>query len=325
MRHHDPRPTKLPPGSGSGSCGTRARREGLGAGRRAIRGYAPRVTLVGRELESRGRGAGEPSVSPDRVGASRARRQAPGPSRLHRRFLGNPTRHLLPRATRALALALWVATVGAIAGIVHAGETYRRVQLVPRDEAVTDPSFRAFRAGLDAAVAAKNASALRALLATDVLINFGGESGPDAFFERWQPGAADSKLWELLAELLRSGSTYHRESGSADATYPFFFESFPDDFDGFTSGVIVGRNVNVRERPDSESPVIAQLSYDVVRVPDWGEGDPQSPASPWTHVELHDGTSGYVSRKLIRSPAGYRVGFQKNAGSWKLTYLVAGD
>ncbi len=244
-------------------------------------------------------------------------------------------RHHDPRPTKltwpawqALVMAAAIATTGMVADgtrDVRAGETYRRVQLVPRDEAMADPSFRAFRTTLDAAVAAKDASALRGLLAPDVLINFGGESGADVFFERWQPSAADSKLWELLAELLRSGSTFHRESGAADATYPFFFESFPDDFDGFTSGVIVGRNVNVRERPDSESPVVAQLSYDIVRVPDWGEGDSQSPASPWVRVELHDGNAGYVSRKLIRSPAGYRVGFHASAGTWKLTYLVAGD
>ncbi|MFN7950136.1 MAG: SH3 domain-containing protein [bacterium] len=234
-------------------------------------------------------------------------------------------RHHDPRPTNLTAWLLLAAVTFVPGRAANAGETYRRVQLVPRDEAAADPSFAAFRAKLDAAIAAKDADFLRSILAPDVLLTFGGESGPNAFFERWRPAADDSELWSLLTELLRLGSTLSTDADAADATYPFYFESFPDDFDGFTSGVITGSNVNVREHPDAASAVIARLSHDVVVVPDWGEAAADRPASPWVRVALHDGSAGYVSRKLIRSPAGYRLGFHRAGDRWMLTFLIAGD
>lgn len=240
-------------------------------------------------------------------------------------------RHLDPRPTtrplgRLAAGAILVVLAAAAApATAPAAEPYPRVQLAPQDKAIADPSFAAFRKKLDAVVAAKDASALRAMLAPRVLVSFGGESGPDAFSERWKPADPGSELWPLLAKLLTLGSTVEKSDEGVTATYPHAYAAFPDDLDAFTSGVITGRGVKVREKPDEAAPVVGQLDYDVVKVPDWKFDAETGTSPPWIEVELWNGKTGFVAKSAIRSPGDYRVGFTKQDGAWKLTYLVAGD
>src|SRR5690349_7916755 len=64
----------------------------------------------------------------------------------------------------------------------------------------------AFRNRLTQVVARRDAKALLALLADDVLVNFGGEDGPSAFAETWAlDGPRQSDLWPLLAKILKLG------------------------------------------------------------------------------------------------------------------------
>lgn len=234
-----------------------------------------------------------------------------------------PTARQLARLAAGALLALLAAA--AAPAIAPAAEPYPRVQLVPQDKAIADPSFAAFRKKLDAVVTAKDASALRAMLAPQVRVSFGGESGPDAFFERWKPAEPGSELWPLLAKLLTLGSTGERSDDGVTATYPYAYAAFPDDLDAFTSGVITGRGVKVREKADAASPVVTQLDYDVVKVRDWKFDGETGTSPPWIEVELWNGKTGFVAKSMIRSPGDYRVGFTKQDGTWKLTYLVAGD
>lgn len=240
-------------------------------------------------------------------------------------------RHLDPRPTtrlrraHATLAAIFTAVLAAATPAALAGEPYLRVQLVPQDKALSDPSFAAFRNKLDATIAAKDAAALRAILAPRVVVSFGGESGPDAFFENWKPADPASELWPLLAKLLSLGSTVEKSEEGVTATYPYAYAAFPDDLDAFTSGIITGRGVKVREKPDETAAVVTQLDHDVVVVRDW-KFDPQTGTSPpWIEVELWNGQRGFVAKSMIRSPGDYRVGFTKQGGAWKLTYLVAGD
>lgn len=240
-------------------------------------------------------------------------------------------RHLDPRPTTRLlgrlaaSAAVLVCCLAMAVAPALAGEPYPRVQLVPQDEAISDPSFAAFRNQLDATIAAKDTAALRAILAPGVLVSFGGESGPDAFFERWRPTDPASELWPLLAKLFTLGSTVEKSDEGVTAIYPYAYAAFPEDLDAFTSGVITGRGVKVREKPDETAAVVTQLDYDVVKVPDW-RFDPRTGTSPpWIEVELWNGKSGFVAKSSIRSPGDYRVGFTKQGGAWRLAYLVAGD
>ena len=83
----------------------------------------------------------------------------------------------------------------------------------PVDQCAADRGFATFRAGLIKAIAAKDWPAFSAMLADDVIVDFGGGVGKQAFAEAWNQGAPTSRLWaEARAALShgcsRFGKTY---------------------------------------------------------------------------------------------------------------------
>ncbi len=46
---------------------------------------------------------------------------------------------------------------------------------------------------------------------------------------------------------------------------------------------------------------------------------------PWIRIRTLDDQPVYVFGKYVRSPLGYRAGFQKIDGEWRLTFFVTGD
>ena len=45
----------------------------------------------------------------------------------------------------------------------------------------------------------------------------------------------------------------------------------------------------------------------------------------WREVKAHDGRTGWVESRFVRSAVGYRAGFTKTPAGWKMDALVAGD
>jgi hypothetical protein len=189
--------------------------------------------------------------------------------------------------------------------------------LPPVDQAATNPSFLAFRDSLAQAVTRKDAAFVEKVMAPDVKLSFGGESGIADFRRIWRPDQADSKLWTALGEILRLGGSFEPD-GSFVA--PYTFSRFPDDLDSFESIVVTGNGVALRAAPRTDAPLIARLSYDIVTVE-----APPDPAAAWVEVRLADGRSGHVAAPLLRSPLDYRAGFAKREGEWRVIYLIAGD
>jgi hypothetical protein len=197
--------------------------------------------------------------------------------------------------------------------------------LEPVDEAAADPSFVLFRARLLEAVATRDTAFVLAHLHPDVKVSFGAENGVEGFRQLWLIDRAEPTLWTELARFLPFGSTYEAQptgAGSetdARATVPYWFSAWPDGFDAFEHLLVVGEDVNVRAAPGLEAPVLTQLSHAIVRA-ESGFG-----AEPWVGVELESGETGYVARPFIRSPIGYRMGFGKIGGRWRISFFVAGD
>ncbi len=108
-------------------------------------------------------------------------------------------------------------------------------RIPPIDQCAVDQGFASFRAGLRKAIAAKDWAGLSALLADDVIVDFGGGAGKTAFSEAWDGAARPSRLWtEATAALSlgcsRDGKTYEtpsfgRQLGDRSAVdYRFTFE-----------------------------------------------------------------------------------------------------
>ncbi len=53
--------------------------------------------------------------------------------------------------------------------------------------------------------------------------------------------------------------------------------------------------------------------------------EPPRNRESWRKVTLPDGTTGFVRTADVRSPADYRLIFERRLGRWVMTSLVAGD
>lgn len=198
----------------------------------------------------------------------------------------------------------------------------------PVDEAGRNPDFLAFRTRLLEIVKKKDVAGLKTIVDPGIKASFGGHGGWAGFAEVWQlerkPGA--SAVWQELGGALRLGGAFN---SSGDFSAPYVYAKFPDKYDAFTHGAIVGSDVNVREAPKTTAPVIVKLSHTIVPFAQIETELPRETIGgethPWRAVTLGDGRIGYVYGKFVRSPLDYRAGFHKTAAGWKLVFFVAGD
>ena len=193
-------------------------------------------------------------------------------------------------------------------------------KLRPIDESSKSPSFKKFKIELLAAIKRKDVASIESILAPDVKVSFGGESGVDDFRNHWRLSSSDSPLWKELQTILRLGGTFDDKTRKS-FTAPYVFSRWPDEYDAFEYGAIIGSRVNLRQSASITAPVIRQATYEILRVCNW---EPQN--KDWIEVELSGDRKGFVHQSLIRSPIDYRVNFkQQDDGRWKIHFLLAGD
>lgn len=96
--------------------------------------------------------------------------------------------------------------------------------------------------------------------------------------------------------------------------------------------IIVGNNVNVRSQPTTNSPIVAKLSNEVVKLDqktfekEYGAGKREyDPIKNWLPVILPNDKTGFVSSRYAHQPLEYRVIFAKIDGKWQLTEIPGGD
>lgn len=192
--------------------------------------------------------------------------------------------------------------------------TYGKV--LPVDEGPNDPAFAAFRDSVLRIVAARDTSALLALVAPDIKNSFGGDGGPAEFRAQWRLGEPDSELWGVLDDILRHGGRF---AGPDAFIAPYTFDGLPDTLDAFEHLMVRDADVPVHAGRDSTSAILARLSYDIVRA------GPYDPETTWTAIALGGERVGYVPADRIRSAVDYRLQFARRDGRWLLVFLLAGD
>jgi len=201
-------------------------------------------------------------------------------------------------------------------------------KLYPADEASKDPSFKTFRDKLVAAVRRHDPKFILNILDPDVENDLGGGRGAKQFEKKWQPvDRPDSELWNVLREALSLGGTFMTSEGQTGFCAPYVYTRWPHEFDAFKYEVIIKEKVEVRQQPSSTGPVIATLSYDIVKV-DREHSVPDKTRPDiylWVKVATPNGTEGYVPGDSLRSPIDYRACFKKVKGKWRMTALIAGD
>lgn len=195
------------------------------------------------------------------------------------------------------------------------------------DEAKQEPSFKAFREQLSAAIKKRDSKFILNTLDPNITVSFGGcGEGVKCFKEYWklnQPN--NSQLWNTLSNVLALGGSFETSEGEKYFCAPYVFSDFPDKVNGeelmgvHEYAAIVGQNVNVRSRPNLNAPIITSLSYDIVKLNQSSNSNSQG----WFKILAP--TPGYVSSKFVRTPFDYRTCFKKSKGKWVMTALVAGD
>ena len=197
----------------------------------------------------------------------------------------------------------------------------------PVDEAKQEPSFYKFREELIAAAERHDAAFILSILDPKIELSFGGDAGTADFKRIWKINSKASPFWNEFLRVLKNGGSFTGKGAGKMFFAPYTFQSFPEDLDAFEHVVIFGSDVNLRERPDLGSPVVAALSYNIAKI-DY-EGSVKDPADEgvllWTKVETLGGKRGFVKSEYVRSPIDYRAGFQKKKGKWKMTVFIAGD
>lgn len=175
--------------------------------------------------------------------------------------------------------------------------------LCPADEGPNDASFEAYRDKLIAAVEKKDRAALDALVDPHVRTSFGGDGG------------TGNVQWGELAQILPLGGTFQ----SASSFWaPYVYSTWPDEVDAFTHVAAVRPGVALREQPSASARSVRTLDWSILELLDSKPGE-------WRHVKTADGATGWVESKDVRSPIGYRAGFNKTEKGWTMTALVAGD
>ena len=198
----------------------------------------------------------------------------------------------------------------------------KEAKLNPYDDAARDPSFFIFRARLLEAIQQRDAQFVVSILSPNIKNGFGGNDGISEFRQYWKLERPDSKFWKTMIRVLALGGSFNEET---TFMAPYTYSKFPDEFDAFEHGVVIGENVKVRKEPKLDGQVIGTLSYDIVKVTEWKPINEAGKKQAWVTVLLTGNVRGYIAEDYIRSPIDYRAIFEKKNGKWQLTAFVSGD
>ena len=209
-----------------------------------------------------------------------------------------------------------------------AAEADTLVAVLPVDEAVRDPGFFAFRARLQRAIAARDTTALLAVLDPSIKLSFGDDGGPERFREMWlepNPRRRGPDVWTRLAEVLALGGRFWNDS-SFVAPYTFNpFGSGPptEGYDAFAALIALRDGVPVLAEARAGADTLAVASFGILTL-DWRE-DGEHYDEGWRAVRLPGDRPGYVRAGDVRSPIDYRAGFVRGLEGWRMTFFIAGD
>jgi hypothetical protein len=186
-------------------------------------------------------------------------------------------------------------------------------KLPPLEQCGGDPAFTAFRQKLTRAVLAKDRAGLLRLIAADATADFGGGQGPAAVGKMIDD--AGDEYWMELQQVIKLGcarSGAARVIPSLVVQTDAWAEAADSDY-----LMVVLPGSRLRRTPEHDSPAIATLAWDVVKIIPGGDFQ--------TQVVLRDGRKGWLMDSELAGPMGQRFYIEKRGGKWMVTALVAGD
>ena len=194
------------------------------------------------------------------------------------------------------------------------------LKLPPVDEAWKDPSLVSFRKGMLAAVKRRDVKYVVARAARSIKLSFGGYAGRKTFREWLTQEDMRDVYWQELEAVFSLGGVF---TGKDTFCTPYVacvdIPGCPD-CDPYDMVFVVSDDAAVHAAMSTASPVMARLSYAVLRMDysrDVDEG--------WLAVELPDGRVGYATGPEFRMAVDHRALLRKRKGVWQIDVFVAGD
>src|SRR5690606_11432327 len=93
-------------------------------------------------------------------------------------------------------------------------------------------SLREFRTRLLQAVEQRDKDYLLSILAPDVKVSFGGDSGPEDFRRVWNLDSPDTTVWRELRDILTRGGAFVPGSEAGDLfVVPYVYAVWPNHYD----------------------------------------------------------------------------------------------
>lgn len=209
-------------------------------------------------------------------------------------------------------------------------KSYPRVQVRTGDESANDESFAAYLTQLREVIRNRDLDALGALVDEDqVLATASGQRGMLAMIETWDLALHPrrSPFWRKLQDAVDGGCQWDEDEGTFSAPAFMFHSKYgkqllDEHILPQHRAVITGQRVRVRSQPSLQGEVLAELSWEVVKLS--GPADPATMTEiggsryPWYPIVLPDGQRGFCYGKYIRPLHFLRATFGMVGGEWKL-------
>jgi hypothetical protein len=193
-------------------------------------------------------------------------------------------------------------------------------RLCPVDDGATDPSFAAYREQLRTAVKQKDEAKLLELVDPNIRTSFGGGGGTAEFQALLRH--PDAPIWPVLEKVLSLGGSFQGEGDQRPFWAPYVYANWPESIDAFQHVVAIAPGVVLRASPNPDAGRMTTVDWAILELL---PADSPSTTQGWLHVKTPDSLEGWVRTADVHSPVGYRAGFNKTNGQWKMTAFVAGD
>ncbi len=194
------------------------------------------------------------------------------------------------------------------------------LKLPPVDEAWKDPSLVAFRKGMLAAVKRRDVRYVVARAAGDIKLSFGGYAGRKTFRAWLTEEDMRDVYWHELEAVFSLGGVFTDKDTFCTPYVACVDVPGCPDCDPYEMVFVLSDDAAIHAAMSTAAPVIARLSYDVLRMDysrDVDEG--------WLAVELPDGRVGYATGPDFRMAVDHRALLRKRKGVWQIDVFVAGD
>jgi hypothetical protein len=232
--------------------------------------------------------------------------------------------------------SLVVSALIAMAAVMQTNVLAR--SMPPVDEAGKDPSLQKVRAQLLTVISRHDKKALLPWLDPDIQYAHGGGAGIHDFIENWGIGSKGSDFWGKMEFALKHGGYFEKgrdfysnklgwiKDSQSEFIAPYYLfycdneQSFAKTFGKFDDGCranIISRNLPLHSQPNPEAPIIANLSYDLVRV----DAEADQRRQSWTKVMTTDGTCGFVETNELSFQTDPIAVFRKIYGNWRLIWF----